>query len=48
MGLFGLSVAGKDDGVLVTGFVFCASVSVMLMLCLSGLLELKDDSYLPV
>ncbi len=48
VGLFGLSVAGKDDGALVTGFVFCASVSVRLMLCFSGLLEFKDEWYCPV
>lgn len=48
MGLFGLSVVGEDDGALVTGLGFCASVSVMLMLCFSGLLDTEGDSYWPV
>ena len=47
-GLFGLSVVEDDEGALVTGFGFWASASVTLMLCFSGLLELKDDSYWPV
>ena len=47
-GLFGLSVVeGEEDGGLVTGFDFCASVSVMLMLCLSGLFKSKE-LYCPV
>lgn len=45
MGLFAPSVVKEDDGALVTGFDFCASASVMLMLCFSGLSDLKDDSY---
>ena len=44
-GLFDLSGVGDDEGGLVTGFGFCASVSVMLMLCFSGLLESKGNSY---
>lgn len=48
VGLFGLSVVGEYDGALVTGFDFCASVSVTLMLCFSGVLELKEDSYWPI
>lgn len=48
MGLFVLSVAGEDGGAMVTGFDFCASVSVMLMLCFSSLLDLKEDSNWPV
>ena len=46
--LFGLSVAGEeDDGGLVTGFDFCASVSVILMLCFSDLFR-SEESYGPV
>ena len=47
--LFGLSVVvgEEEDGGLVTGFDFCASVSVILMLCFSGLFRSKD-SYWPV
>ena len=39
--LFGLS---EVDGELVTGFDFCASVSVILMFCCSGLFR-SEDSY---
>ena len=35
-GLLDLSGVEDDEGALVTGFDFCASVSVMLMLCFSG------------
>ena len=48
VGLFGLLVVGEDDEALVTGFDFCASVSVMPVLCFSGLLDMEDDSYWPV
>lgn len=47
-GLFALSGVGDDEGALVTGFDFGASVSVMLMLCFAGLLEFGNDSYWPV
>ena len=47
MVLFDLSVAGEDDRGLVTDFDFCASVSVMLILCFSGLFESKEP-YWPV
>ena len=47
-GLFVLSVVGgEEDAGLATGIDFCASVSVMLMLCFSGLFESKE-SYWPV
>ena len=50
--LFGLSVVGEEeeeeeDGGFVTGFDFCASVSVILMLCFFGLFRSKE-SYWPV
>lgn len=47
VGLLGLSMVGEDDGGLATGFDFCASVSVMRILCFSGLFESKD-SYWPI
>lgn len=45
---FGLSVLGEDEGVLMTGFDFCASVSVILMFCFSGSEDLMEDPYWPV
>lgn len=47
-GLFALSGLGDDERALVTGFDFCASVSVILMLCFSGSFDFKDDSYWPI
>lgn len=42
-GRFALSGVGDDEGALVTGFVFCASFSVMLGLCSCDLLDFRDD-----
>lgn len=44
MGRLGFSTEGEEDEAFMTGFGFCASASVMLMLCFSGLLD-EEGSY---
>ena len=45
--LFGVSGVGEvEDGGLVTGFDFCASVSVILMVCFSGLFGSEESNWL--